>query len=72
VRDADAGDDDRRGAQGGGGEVEVIEEANSGAEEDGGYVDVELVDEAGFEELLDGVGAVDAKRLTGGGSFAEA
>src|SRR4051794_9920633 len=49
---------------------EVLEEALSTAEDDGGDDDVELVDDPGIEPLSDHVGAAtDAHRLVAGGSF---
>ena len=38
---------------------EVVEESNSGAKKNRRDVDADLVEEAGIQELLDGVGAVD-------------
>lgn len=66
--DAGAGDDGGVAEEGGGG-VEVVEEGDPGAEEDGGEVDGEFVEEAGVEELPDGVGSVDADVFSGGGGF---
>jgi hypothetical protein len=48
---------------------EVVEEANSGAKQHRGDVDVELVEEPGIQALLNGVGAVDRNGLPGGGGF---
>src|SRR4051812_35924705 len=66
VCDADARNH-RRVAEDGWRAGEVVEESNPGAKKDGRDVDVDLVEEAGVQALLDGLGAVDPDRLPGGG-----
>jgi hypothetical protein len=68
VRDSDALDDlrvteDARCA------VEVVEESDSGAEQDRGDVDVELVDQSSIQQLLNGVGAMHRDGPVTGGSL---
>src|SRR2546426_6824731 len=48
---------------------EVVEESNSGAEKNRCDVDVDFVEEASVEALLDGVGAVDSNGLPGSCGF---
>jgi hypothetical protein len=48
---------------------EAVEESNSGAKKNCRDVDVDFVEEAGIQQLLDGVGAVDPNGLSGGGGF---
>lgn len=66
VGDAEAGDhgriaeDDRSAGK-------VIEESNAGAEQDGGEVDVDFIDQSGVEALLDGIRAVNAHGFPGDG-----
>src|SRR5207247_4580256 len=48
---------------------EAVEEANSGAKKNRRDVDVDFVEEPSIQALLDGVGAVDADGLPGGGGF---
>src|SRR4029077_689671 len=48
---------------------EMIGAPNSGAKENRRDVDVELVDKASGQALLDGVSAVDPNGLPGGGGF---
>src|SRR4051794_38559429 len=68
VRHADACD--HRGvAQDGRNSAETVEESNSGAEQNRRDVDVELVEEAGIQALLDGVRAMDSHGLPGGGDL---
>jgi len=45
---------------------EWVEESNSRAEKDRRDIDMEFVEEAGVEQLLDGVGAVDPNGLPAG------
>src|SRR5689334_25449662 len=47
----------------------MVEESNSGAKKYRCDVDADLVEEAGIQQLLDGVGAVDSDGLPGGGGF---
>ena len=68
MRHADAGDHCRV-SQDGWRTGEVVEESNSGAKEDRPDVDAELVEEAGIQQLLDGIGAMDSNGLSGGGGF---
>ena len=68
VCNADARDH-RRVAEDGWRAGEVVEESNSRAEKNRRDVDVDLVEETGIQELLDGVSAVDPNGLPGGGSF---
>src|SRR6478735_3681031 len=68
VGDADARDG-RRVAEEGGHAGEVVEEPYPGPEQDRREVDAEVVDEAGVEELPDGVGAVDADGLPARGGL---
>jgi hypothetical protein len=62
VRNADARDH-RRVAKDGWRADEVVKESNSGAKKNGRDVDVDFVEEAGIQQLLDGVGAVDSNVL---------
>ncbi len=48
---------------------EAVEESNSGAKKNRRDVDVDFVEEPSIQALLDGVGAVDANGLPGGGDF---
>ena len=48
---------------------EVVEESNSGAKKNRRDVDVDFVEEASIQELLDGVSTVDPNGLPGGGGF---
>src|SRR5438093_13642704 len=48
---------------------EAVEESNSGAKKNRRDVDVDFVEEPSIQALLDGVGAVDADGLPGGGGF---
>src|SRR5437016_6068689 len=48
---------------------EAVEESNSGAKQNRRDVDVDFVEEPSIQALLDGVGAVDANGLPGGGGF---
>lgn len=48
---------------------EVVEEPNSGAKQNRCDVDVDFVDEAGIQALLDGVSAVNANGLSRRGGF---
>src|SRR5438093_6610991 len=48
---------------------EAVEESNSGAKKNRRDVDVDFVEEPRIQALLDGVGAVDANGLPGGGGF---
>src|SRR5207244_1602821 len=72
-RVAQVGDPDalehRRVAEHGGRAGEVVEESNSGAKQERHEVDVDFVEEAGIQELLDDVSAVDRNGLSGGGGF---
>ena len=68
VCNADARDH-RRVAKDGWRAGEVVEESNSGAEKNRRDVDVDFVEEAGIQALLDGVGAVDPNGLPGSGGF---
>src|SRR5829696_384624 len=68
MRDADALND-HRVAKDGWRAGEVVEESNAGAKKNRRDVDADLVEEAGIQQLPDGVGAVDPDRLSGGGGF---
>src|SRR4051794_30225442 len=68
VCNADARDH-RRVAENGWRAGEAVEESNPGAKEYRRNVDVDLVEEAGIQKLLDGVRAVDRNGLPGGGGF---
>src|SRR6476660_5247432 len=68
VGNADARDH-RRVAKDGWRAGEVVEESNSGAKQNRRDVDVDLVEEASIQALLDGVGAVDPHGLPGGGGL---
>src|ERR1041384_6468773 len=59
VGDADAGDH-RRAAEAGGCASKMVEEPHARAKQDRRDVDTELVEEAGIQQLLDGVRAMDA------------
>src|SRR5881396_1437936 len=48
---------------------EAVEESNSGAKKNRRDVEVDFVEEPSIQQLLDGVGAVDANGLPGGGGF---
>ena len=48
---------------------EAVEESNSGAKKNRRDVDVDFVEEPSIQALLDGVGAVDANGLPGGGGI---
>jgi hypothetical protein len=48
---------------------EVVKESNSGAKQNRRDVDMDFVEEASIQELLDGVSAVDPNGLPGGGGF---
>jgi len=48
---------------------ETVEESNSGAKKNRHDVNVDFVEEASVQALLDGVGAVDPNGLPGGGGF---
>lgn len=48
---------------------EMVEESNPGAKKNRRDVDVDFVEEAGIQALLDGVRAVDPNGLPGGGGF---
>src|SRR5262245_15696996 len=61
--------DHRRVAKDGGRAGEVVEESNSGAKKKRRDVDVDFVEEAGIQELLDGVSTVDPNGFPGGGGF---
>ena len=68
MRDTHTGD--RHGvAKEGRGVRQMVEEANAGPENHGREVDCELVEEAGVEELLDGIGTVNPDRFPGSGCF---
>jgi hypothetical protein len=58
MRDADARDH-RQVAEGDRRAGEAVDESNPGAEENRRDVDVDLVEEPGVQQLLEGVGAVD-------------
>jgi hypothetical protein len=60
--------DHRRVAKDGWRAGEVVEESNSGAKKNRRDVDVDFVEEASIQTLLDGVSAVDPNRLPGGGA----
>lgn len=47
----------------------VVKESYAGAKKNRCDVDVDFVEEAGIQALLDGVGAVDPNGLPGSGSF---
>ena len=68
VCNADARDH-RRVAKDGWRAGEVVEESNSGAKKKRRDVDVEFVEEASIQQLLDGVSAVDPDGLPCGGGF---
>jgi len=68
VCDADARDH-RRVAKNEWRAGEAVEESNSGAKKNRREVDVDLVEEPSIQALLDGVGAVDANGLPGGGGL---
>src|SRR3954470_22419363 len=68
VCNADARDH-RRVAKDGWRAGEVVKESNSGAKKNRRDVDVDFVEEASIQALLDGVSAVDANGLPGGGGF---
>jgi hypothetical protein len=68
VCNADARDH-RRVAKDGWRAGEVVEESNSGAKKNRRDVDVDSIEEASIQELLDGVSAVDANGLPGSGGF---
>jgi len=68
VCNADARDH-RRVANDGWRAGEVVEESSSGAKKNRRDVDVDFVEEASIQELLDGVSAVDPNGLPGGGGF---
>jgi hypothetical protein len=61
--------DHRRVAKDGWRAGEVVEESNSGAKKNRRDVDVDFVEEASIQALLDGVSAVDPNGLPGGGGF---
>ncbi len=61
--------DHRRVAKDGWRTGEVVKESNSGAKQNRRDVDVDFVQEAGIQELLDGVSAVNPNGLPGGGGF---
>src|SRR5438552_13649891 len=61
--------DHRRVAKDGWRAGEAVEESNSGAKKYRHDVDVDFVEEASIQELLDCVGAVDPNGLPGGGGF---
>jgi hypothetical protein len=63
------GPDHRRVAKGNWRVGEVVEESNSGAKKNRRDVDADFVEEPGIQQLPDGVGAVDANGLPGGGGF---
>src|SRR5215210_1478102 len=48
---------------------EVVEESNSGAKKNRRHVDVDFIEEASIQTLLDGVSAVYPNGLPGGGGF---
>jgi hypothetical protein len=68
VCNADARDH-RRVAKDGWRAGEVVKESNSGAKKIRRDVDVDFVEEASIQALLDGVSAVDPNGLPGGGGF---
>src|SRR5829696_865175 len=68
VGNADAGDH-RRVSKDGWRACEVVEKSNSGAKKNRRDVDVNFVEEAGIQALLDGVGTVDRNGLPGGSGF---
>ena len=61
--------DHRRVAKDGWRAGEVVEESNSGAKKNRRDVDLELVEEASIQQLLDRVSAVDPNGLPGGGGL---
>src|SRR5436190_2531236 len=61
--------DHRRVAKVGWGAGEMVEESNSGAKKNRGDIDIDFVEEASIQELLDCVCAVDANGLPGRGGF---
>ena len=65
---ADAGNH-LRVAQDGGGAGEMVEESNAGAKKNRSDVDLDFIEEAGIQALLNGVRAVDGYRLSGSGGF---
>ena len=68
VCNADARDH-RRVAKNGWRAGEVVKESNSGAKKNRGNVDVDFVEEASIQQLLDRVSTVDPNGLHGGGGF---
>jgi hypothetical protein len=68
VCNANAGDH-RRVAKGGWRVGEAVKELDSGAEKNRRDVDVNFVEEASIQALLDHVSAVDPNGLSGGGGF---
>src|SRR3954469_14903654 len=68
VRDADAGNH-RRIAEDGRRAGQVVEQSNSGAEKNRRDVDVDFVEEASIQALLNGVGAVDPDGFPRGGGL---
>ncbi len=69
--DADARDH-RRVAKDGWCASEVVEESNSGPKKNRRDVDVDFVEEASIQQLLDGVSTVDPNGLPAGGGFGSA
>jgi hypothetical protein len=65
VCDADTRDH-RRVAKNGWCDGDVVEESNSGAKKNRRDVDADFIEEAGIQELPDGVSAVDPDGLSGG------
>ena len=61
--------DHRRVAKDGWRAGEVVEESNSGAKKNRRDVDVDFVEEASIQELLDGISAVDPNGFPRGGGF---
>jgi hypothetical protein len=61
--------DYRRVAKDGWRAGEVVKESNSEAKKNRHEVDVDFVEEASIQELLDGVGAMNPNGLPGGGGF---
>ena len=61
--------DHRRVAKDRWGAGEVVKESNSRAKKNRRDVDMNFVEEASIQELLDGVSAVDPNGLPGGGGF---
>src|SRR3954469_14433677 len=68
VRDADAGNH-RRIAEDGRRAGQVVEQSNSGAKKNRRDVDVDFVEEASIQALLNGVSAVDPDGFPGGGGL---